>query len=66
MFDNIMYPKGIFLISSSIIVLIWLLYFCLSLKKILLLKGKDNKKIINMQWRIFFTLFIHQDYSYGF
>lgn len=44
MFDNIMYPKGIFLISSSIIVLIWLLYFCLSLKKILLLKGKDNKK----------------------
>lgn len=44
MFDNIMYPKGIFLISSSIIVLIWLLYFCLSLKKNLLLKGKDNKK----------------------
>ncbi|MDE1264649.1 hybrid sensor histidine kinase/response regulator [Vibrio aestuarianus] len=33
MLENIMYPKGIFLISSSLIVLVWLIYFCLSLRE---------------------------------
>lgn len=44
MLENIMYPKGIFLISSSLIVLVWLVYFCISLRKNSLKNKKEDWK----------------------
>ncbi|MDE1334268.1 hybrid sensor histidine kinase/response regulator [Vibrio aestuarianus] len=44
MFNNIMYPKAIFLISSSLIILVWLLYFCISLRRNALKNKTGNWK----------------------